>query len=71
VTQTHDNLAKVIETARDRNIMVLLAGMEAPTNLGEDYQEGLHASLSSSRATTTAPSSTCPFCSKGWLDILI
>jgi acyl-CoA thioesterase-1 len=45
VTQTHDNLAKIIEAARDRNIMVLLAGMEAPTNLGEDYQQGFHAAF--------------------------
>jgi acyl-CoA thioesterase-1 len=45
VSQTHDNLAKIIEAARDRNIMVLLAGMEAPTNLGEDYQQGFHAAF--------------------------
>ncbi len=45
VTQTHDNLARIIEAARDRNIMVLLAGMEAPTNLGEDYQEGFHSAF--------------------------
>jgi len=45
VAQTRDNLAKIIETARDHNIMVLLAGMEAPTNLGEDYQEGFHAAF--------------------------
>jgi acyl-CoA thioesterase-1 len=35
---THDNLAKVIDTARAKGVQVLLAGMEAPTNLGEDYR---------------------------------
>jgi acyl-CoA thioesterase-1 len=45
VAQTQENLAKIIEAARDRNVMVLLAGMEAPTNLGEDYQQAFHAAF--------------------------
>lgn len=43
VDQTRDNLAKIIETTRANGTMVLLAGMEAPTNLGEDYQQAFHA----------------------------
>lgn len=37
-TTTRDNLAKIIETAKARGLLVLLAGMEAPPNLGDDYR---------------------------------
>jgi acyl-CoA thioesterase-1 len=40
VKQTHDNLASILDKAIERRIPVLLAGMLAPTNLGEDYQKG-------------------------------
>lgn len=43
VDQTRENLAKIIEAARENGSTVLLAGMEAPTNLGEDYQQAFHA----------------------------
>lgn len=43
VSRTRDNLAKIIDTAQASGVMVLLAGMEAPTNLGEDYQQEFHA----------------------------
>lgn len=36
---TQDNVAKIIQTAKARGVQVLLAGMEAPTNLGEDYRK--------------------------------
>jgi acyl-CoA thioesterase-1 len=36
--QTHDNLAAIVDRALERGVAVLLAGMLAPTNLGEDYQ---------------------------------
>jgi acyl-CoA thioesterase-1 len=36
--QTHDNLAAIIDAAQAKSVEVLLAGMQAPTNLGEDYQ---------------------------------
>jgi len=36
--QTHDHLADIIKTARSRGVAVMLCGMEAPTNLGEDYR---------------------------------
>ncbi len=37
--QTQENLSQIIEQALARNVHVLLCGMEAPTNLGEDYRE--------------------------------
>jgi acyl-CoA thioesterase-1 len=37
--QTHDNLAAIIDRALEANVVVLVAGMLAPTNLGEDYQK--------------------------------
>jgi acyl-CoA thioesterase I len=37
VAEMKKNLATIIETARDRHIAVLLAGMEAPPNFGADY----------------------------------
>jgi acyl-CoA thioesterase-1 len=40
--QTHDNLAAIIDGALARNVAVVVAGMEAPTNLGEDYQSAFH-----------------------------
>jgi acyl-CoA thioesterase-1 len=38
VKQTHDNLAAIIDGARAQGVAVVVAGMEAPTNLGEDYR---------------------------------
>jgi acyl-CoA thioesterase-1 len=38
VQQTRDNLRTTIEMAFDSGAEVLLAGMQAPTNLGQDYQ---------------------------------
>ena len=40
--QTHDNLASIISKALERNYQVIVVGMEAPTNLGQDYQERFH-----------------------------
>ena len=37
--QTQENLSQIVEQALARNIQVVLCGMEAPTNLGEDYRE--------------------------------
>ena len=36
------NLAEMIRMARSRGIVVLLAGMEAPTNAGPEYREEVH-----------------------------
>ena len=38
VAQTRENLAAIIRTAQSRGISVVLCGMEAPTNYGEDYR---------------------------------
>jgi acyl-CoA thioesterase I len=37
VAEMKENLGRVIETARARNIVVILAGMEAPPNYGPEY----------------------------------
>ena len=36
---TYDNLSRIIEIARGKGVQVLFCGMEAPTNLGEDYRK--------------------------------
>jgi acyl-CoA thioesterase-1 len=38
VTETRQNLKTIIDRFLDAGVSVLLAGMEAPTNLGEDYR---------------------------------
>ena len=43
--QTHDNLAAIIDKALERRVAVLLAGMYAPTNLGEDYQRAFQGAF--------------------------
>ena len=42
-TMTRDNLAAIIEILRARGIAVVLAGMLAPPNYGEDYQANFRA----------------------------
>ncbi len=39
---TKKNLAAIIEAAQAKHIAVLLAGMEAPPNLGTDYKTAFH-----------------------------
>lgn len=39
---TKKNLSSIIEKAQAKKIEVILAGMEAPTNWGEDYQRAFH-----------------------------
>jgi acyl-CoA thioesterase I len=43
--QTYDNLAAIIDAALAKNVRVMLAGMEAPTNLGEDYRTAFRATF--------------------------
>ena len=38
VNETRENLRQIIEIAFAHNVQVMLCGMEAPTNLGEDYR---------------------------------
>lgn len=40
---TRQNLARMIEKAQAQGVAVVLAGMEAPTNFGEDYQHEFHS----------------------------
>lgn len=42
-SETKRNLSQIIETAKGRGVMVLLAGMEAPPNLGEDYRNAFRS----------------------------
>ena len=37
VSDMKENLSKIIETAQGRNVLVILAGMEAPPNYGTEY----------------------------------
>jgi acyl-CoA thioesterase-1 len=37
-----ENLSSIIETIQSRGAVVILAGMEAPTNSGPDYQKEVH-----------------------------
>ena len=37
VSQMKENLSTIIDRARERNIIVILAGMEAPPNFGQEY----------------------------------
>jgi acyl-CoA thioesterase I len=37
VTQMKENLSSIVDKARERNAVVILAGMEAPPNFGQEY----------------------------------
>jgi acyl-CoA thioesterase I len=37
VAQMKENLSTIIDKARERNVIVILAGMEAPPNFGQEY----------------------------------
>ena len=37
VAQLKENLSAIIDKARERNVVVVLAGMEAPPNFGQEY----------------------------------
>jgi len=38
VAETKENLRQIIDIAQGRGVLVMLCGMDAPTNLGEDYR---------------------------------
>ena len=40
--ETRQNLSQIIEKAQAKKINIILAGMEAPVNYGEDYQRDFH-----------------------------
>lgn len=47
VDEMKNNLATIIERAKAHGAMVLLAGMEAPTNSGPDYRKAVHEAFPS------------------------
>ena len=47
VTEMKKNLGEIIEHAKRRGALVLLAGMYAPTNAGSDYQREIHEAFQS------------------------
>ena len=42
VAETRKNLSEIIERAKGRGAVVLLAGMYTPTNAGREYQQEIH-----------------------------
>lgn len=42
VSQLKDNLGRIIQRAQARGVTVILAGMEAPPNWGDEYTKGFH-----------------------------
>ncbi|HEV8482669.1 MAG TPA: arylesterase [Blastocatellia bacterium] len=42
IEEMKKNLAQIIERIKARGVVVLLAGMEAPTNSGREYGKGVH-----------------------------
>jgi len=42
VSQLKDNLARIVERAQARGVAVVLAGMEAPPNWGDEYTKAFH-----------------------------
>jgi acyl-CoA thioesterase I len=44
-TQTYENLSQIVAKAQATGSWVLFAGMEAPPNLGEDYQQNFRAAF--------------------------
>jgi acyl-CoA thioesterase-1 len=43
VSETRDNLRQIIDLAQMKGVQVMLCGMEAPTNYGEDYRTAFKA----------------------------
>src|SRR5712691_11587371 len=42
VSQLRDNLARIVQRAQARGVTVVLAGMEAPPNWGDEYTKAFH-----------------------------
>ncbi len=65
VTQTRDNVSAIVSGLLDRGIRVMVAGMESPTNLGEDYQRGFHDAFAQVAATYRGRITYVPFLLEG------
>ena len=57
VAEMKNNLAEIIERAKERKVMVILAGMEAPPNYGPDTRRRSGRRSRMSRASTASCSS--------------
>jgi acyl-CoA thioesterase-1 len=64
-SQTHDNLAAIIAAARSRGVEVLLCGMEAPTNYGDDYRVAFRGVFSRLLSEHSGDISFVPFLLQG------
>lgn len=65
VTQTRDNVSAIVSGLLDRGVRVMVAGMESPTNLGEDYQRGFHDAFAQVNATYRGRITYVPFLLEG------
>jgi acyl-CoA thioesterase-1 len=65
VAQTRDNISAIVAGLLDRGIRVMVAGMESPTNLGEDYQRGFHDAFAQVAATYRGRITYVPFLLEG------
>lgn len=65
VAQTRENLEMIIDGTLGRGITVLLVGMEAPTNLGEDYRSGFRDVFSGLAADYRGEIGFIPFLLEG------
>jgi acyl-CoA thioesterase-1 len=65
VAQTRQNLQSIIDTALEAGVDVLLTGMEAPTNLGDDYRTSFRNVFSGLNAQYQGRVSFVPFLLEG------
>ena len=65
VAKTRDNLAAIIDRAFEAGAEVLLVGMEAPTNYGEDYRAAFHDMFAQLAAAYRRRISFVPFLLEG------
>lgn len=63
--QTYENLSAIIAAARSRGVDVLLCGMEAPTNYGEDYRVAFRSVFSRLLSEHRGDISFVPFLLQG------
>lgn len=52
---TRDNLSKIVATAKSKGVQVLLVGMEAPPNMGDDFRNAFRAIFPSLAAEHNVP----------------
>jgi acyl-CoA thioesterase-1 len=65
VAQTRDNVSAIVAGLLDRGVRVMVAGMESPTNLGEDYQRGFHDAFAQVAAAYRGRITYVPFLLEG------